>query len=197
MKNIIPIVKNLISETEQVEIIRYKSAYEKFSVYSKMMFEKVSDGKLRLSNHREDTKYFKKLKNILDEIDFKDPKRTLELLREVESPDGCLSYYSDIYYTEIAKNITNRAIELLNAVEIEEKEIEKDEELLKLYKLQQIQTKKLITQEDMLLLFPLSKSGLDNLRKRPSNPLPWLGGGSGGTLMFNKEVVEEWMMRHL
>ncbi|MCF6331410.1 MAG: hypothetical protein L3I99_07695 [Sulfurimonas sp.] len=85
MKNIIPIVKNLISETEQVEIIRYKSAYEKFSVYSEMMFEKVSDGKLRLSNHREDTKYFKKLKIILDENDFKDPKRTLELLREVES----------------------------------------------------------------------------------------------------------------
>ncbi|MCF6331411.1 MAG: hypothetical protein L3I99_07700 [Sulfurimonas sp.] len=49
----------------------------------------------------------------------------------------------------------------------------------------------------MQLLFTISKSGLDNLRKRPSNPLPWLGGGSGGTLMFNKEALEAWMMKHL
>jgi len=196
MKNIIPIIKNLITETELIEIIRYKAAYEKFSVYSDVMFEEVSDGKLRWNNHRDDWKYFKKLNSIFDETDSNDISKTLEQLQAIEAPEGCISFYSDPYYTEIANNITKRAIELLSAIEIEEKEIEKDDELLKLLKLQQIQTKKLINREEVEVLFNISKSGLDNLRKR-REPLPCLGGGSGGLLMFNKEVVEEWMMKHL
>ena len=200
MKNIIPTIKNLITETEQIEIIRYKAAYEKFNVYNDFMFEEVSDGKLRWNNHREDWKYFKKLNSIFDETNSNDTSKTLEQLQAIEAPEGCISFYSDPYYTEIANNITKSTIELLNAIKIEEKEIEKeiekDDELLKLLKLQQIQTKKLINREEVEVLFNISKSGLDNLRKR-REPLPCLGGGSGGLLMFNKEAVEEWMMKHL
>ena len=188
------IIKNLIEEVKQIEVLNYQVAYYKYSLYSEKDFFDMEWQ--RKDNLRQDWRYFNNLKKIIEDDNNLSPSDTLLKIKEIEAPEGCLSHYFDSHYTKIAKNITAQAIELLSSITIEEKEAQKDEELIKLYKLQQIQTKKLINTEELLVLLSISKSYLDKLRKR-QKPLPNIGGGSGGVLMFNKEVVEEWFEKYL
>lgn len=187
------IILNLIEEIKQIEVLNYHVAYYKYSLHSEKDF--FNTEWQRKNNLKEDWIYFNSLKEIIEDNNLT-PNDMLLKIKEIEAPEGCLSHYFDSRYTKIAKSLTNQAIELLGGIETEEKEAQKDEELIKLYKLQQIQTKKLINTEELLVLLSISKGFLDKLRKR-QKPLPDIGGGSGGVLMFNKEAVEEWIEKYL
>jgi hypothetical protein len=187
MKKLTEIIKSLIEETKKIEIVKYKVAIERFKLYNK---EPITTDEII---YLRDKEYFDKIDNIIKEKKFENSETVLKNLQEVQSHDGCLSHYTDPYYAQIIKDITNQAIKLLEIAELQDT---KDKEILKLYKLQQIQAKKLISKEEVELLFGVSSSFLDKLRKRKV-PLPSLGGGSGGILMFNKDEVEQYMMKHL
>lgn len=188
MKKIQDIVKNLIEETKKIEIVKYKVAVERFKIYNKEPITTDEDV------YKRDKEYFDKIDNIIRADEYEQPEKVLMQLKEVQSYDGCLSHYTDPYYAQIIKDITQQAMELFEVIDKEI--VEKDKELLKLVKLQQIQTKKLINKEEVEILLGISSSFIDNARKR-RKPFPCLGGGSGGILMFNKEAVEKWMMNDL
>jgi len=81
MKSYIKIIKKLVKEIKRIEIIYYKVACDNFTLYNQVLFYNVSDGKLRMKNHRENFGYFKKIRDILDS-NINNPKKSFEAFKK-------------------------------------------------------------------------------------------------------------------
>jgi len=207
MEKIIQVIKDLIAEVQQIELIYYKVASDNFWIY----YEKDFNGNFGKSKYiqlfgREDKEledfgYFNAIRDIFNEYIYErfpeeneEPEEALRIIKNIIPPDGALNFYGDYYYQKIANKITAQAIALNETLEIKDAA---DKELLKLQKLQALQYKKLINADEFELIFGKSKNTQLNYRSRSRNPMPYLGGGKGKDLMYNREAVEKWFENYL
>jgi len=207
MEKIIESIKNLVNEAEKIEVFYYIEAVEKFFLLHKI---KTFNEKTTISGYREDIdeadwNYFTAVQKIFDEqITNKDNNESyglaLKEIKKLKEPDGFLSHYGSWYYTFITTGILDSAMKLYSQLKTEFKDLkkyDKDKQLYRLQMLQEIQYKTLLTLEEVETLTNRKSSSIDSYRSRRRNPMPYIGGGKGSDLMFNKEKVLHWMENYL
>jgi hypothetical protein len=188
MKNYIDIIKKLIKEIKRIEIIYYKVACDTFTLYDTVLFNDVSNGKLRMKNLRADWIYFNKIKKVLDD-NVSNYKKALKLVKKIKEPAGALEYYGDINYIKILQSIADRVIEL-NATLDKEKQLK---EVLDLERdMKKLQAKKYITTEQFAQIYNISISRQRDYRGRLNNPLPYHQTVAKGKITYDVGEVEEW-----
>ncbi len=188
MKKYIEVIKKLIKEIKRIEIIYYKVASDNYDIYKEVDLLNTTYGKHRLETHRIDWKYFKTIKEILDE-NSDNPKKALKLVKKVKEPIGALQHYGDINYLNIIQGISERVVEL-NAT------LGKEEQLKEVVDLEQeikkLQAKKYITTEQFAQIYNISISRQRDYRGRLNNPLPYHQTVAKGKITYDVGEVEEW-----
>ena len=198
MHKIKKILEELLEDIQLLEINQYKEAMEEHNLAFE--YERLFGGIPSVDIETEEdyidnryndfTKdYFLAVNNILEEHLFNQTTNEeavidLKNLDTNEKTDFFFNYTS----LKIKNKILSKAIKLNNSI---------DKPFVKLRKLEEIQYKKLIDSDDFEALFGKSKNTQLNYRSRSRYPLPYLGGGKGKDLMYNKEECEKWLENHL
>ncbi len=206
MEKIKNILEELLIDIDLLEINHYKEALKQFNMayeYERL-FGGIPDVETILDINGEIVEeynfinvkcdkatkdYFAGVNNIIEEL-FWDLMTMEEALQDLhnlptsEKIDNFFSYNS----IKIKNDILKKAIKLNNSI---------NQPFIKLRKLEEIQYKKLIDAEDFIALYGKSKNTQLSYRSRSRNPMPYLGGGKGKDLMYNKEAVEKWFENHL
>lgn len=206
MQKIKNILEDLLVDIDLLEINHYKEAMEQFNMayeYERLFggipdVETILDinGEIIEENNFINVKcdkatedYFAGVNNIIEELFWElmtreEALQDLQNLPTTEKSDYFFSYNS----IKIKNEILNKAIKLNNII---------DKPFIKIRKLEEIQYKKLIDAEDFIALYGKSKNTQLSYRSRSRNPMPYLGGGKGKDLMYNKEAVEKWFENYL
>jgi len=204
MKNITKIIDNLLKDIEQIELNYYKQAlstffmaykYEsEFGAIPSTNIEYCQDGESLPKEvttytsicDKDITNYFFEIEEILNkELPITE---TLRLLKDIEFKSLNEHIYFSYSTIEIKNKLLNSVFELNKLL---------DNSISKLDRLKEIHYKKMINVEEFEILFSKSKNTQLNYRSRSRNPLPYLGGGKGKDLMYDKEMVEKWFLNHL
>ena len=217
MNNIKKIIDSLLDDIADLEINYYKNAISYFERLQTLdgtshMTEKVisidenEEFDIPFHNISSDVEiYFFQLKKIIEKDTTKEDK-----IDELKRVDLYVSYYDEDFNKEEAEEAEQLLLEELqyeidkifdyNIIYQKNKILKNvlklndtlDEPSLQLKKLEALQYKKLINAEEFTLLYNKSKNTQLNYKKRINNPLPFLGGGKGKDLMYNKDEVDEW-----
>jgi hypothetical protein len=197
MQKIKKILEELLEDIELLELNQYKEAMEEHNlVYEyEILFGGIPSVDIetdkdyinkRCDNFTKD--YFLGVENILNEELFalmtrEEAINDLKKLETNEKTDFFFNYNS----TKIKNKLLKQAIKLNDII---------DKPFIKLRKLEEIQYKKLIDGDDFEALFSKSKNSQIAYRSRSRFPLPFLGGGKGKDVMYNKEECEKWFENH-
>lgn len=209
MEKIKKVINKLLVDIEELELLYYQQGLDRFNEIVKHDISvQDNSGEYEIPI---DTffapcvdAYFFQVKKILKSDNSNEEKLstlrkiechqdfTEEEIAELVDPNDVYEngteYCFDFNLILLKNSMLKHALELNNVV---------DEPDMKLKQLELIQYKKLINSEEFEVLYGKSKNTQLNYRQRRTNPLPYLGGGKGADLMYDKKAVEKWFKKYL
>lgn len=209
MKKIKKVIDKLLVDIEELELLYYQQGLDRFNEILKhdisvqdnsgeyeipidIFFAPCVDAyfyhvKKILQSDKTNEEKLATLRKIECHHDFTE-EEIAELVDPNDVYENGTEYCFDFNLILLKNSMLKHALKLNNVV---------DEPDIKLKQLELIQYKKLINSEEFEVLYGKSKNTQLNYRQRRRHPLPYLGGGKGSDLMYDKEEVEKWFRTHL